>query len=81
MPARLSFQMRTMSAEAEPRMRDEDFGPDEEADAESYLEDNGGELMERLKELEVSHAPPPPLFFSHPALLFQHLAGLCRSCN
>lgn len=37
-------------------MCDEDFGSDEEgeeADVESYLEDNSSKLMDRLKELEV----------------------------
>lgn len=41
-------------------MCDEDFGSEEEADAESYLEDNSSDLMDRLRELEVSthtHAP------------------------
>lgn len=50
-------QMRTMSDETEQRMCDEDFGSDEEgeeADVESYLEDNSSELMDRLRELEVS---------------------------
>lgn len=50
------LQMRTMSDETEQRMCDEDFGSDEEgeeADVESYLEDNSSELMDRLKELEV----------------------------
>lgn len=38
-------------------MCDEDFGSDEEGeegDVESFLEDNSSELMDRLKELEVS---------------------------
>lgn len=48
------FQMRTMSDETEQRMCDEDFGSDEEGDVESYLEDNSSELMDRLRELEVS---------------------------
>lgn len=51
------FQMRTMSDEAEQRMCDEDFGSDEEGeegDVESYLEDNSSELVDRLRELEVS---------------------------
>lgn len=50
--------MRTMSNEAEQRTCDEDFGSEEEegeeGDVESYLEDNSSELMDRLKELEVS---------------------------
>lgn len=52
--------MRTMSDETEQRVCDEDFGSEEEADAESYLEDNSSDLMDRLRELEVSthtHAP------------------------
>ncbi|XP_035500419.2 nck-associated protein 5-like [Scophthalmus maximus] len=51
--------MRTMSDEAEQRMCDEDFGSDEEgeeADVESYLEDNSGELMDRLRELEAENS-------------------------
>lgn len=46
-----------MSDEMEQRMCDEDFGSDEEgeeADVESYLEDNSTELIDRLKELEAS---------------------------
>eukprot|EP00064_Thunnus_orientalis_P018179 superscaffoldBa00004098_g18271 len=46
-----------MSDETEQRMCDEDFGSDEEgeeADVESYLEDNSSELMDRLRELEAS---------------------------
>lgn len=37
-------------------MCDEDFGSEEEGDVESYLEDNSGDLMDRLRELEVSVA-------------------------
>ncbi|CAN9515230.1 unnamed protein product [Ophioblennius macclurei] len=51
--------MRAMSDEAEQRMCDEDFGSDEEgedADVESYLEDNSSELMDRLKELEAENS-------------------------
>ncbi|XP_061591110.1 nck-associated protein 5-like [Cololabis saira] len=51
--------MRTMSDEAEPRVCDEDFGSDEEgeeADVESYLEDNSSELMDRLRELEAENS-------------------------
>ncbi|KAM6925483.1 nck-associated protein 5-like [Xenentodon cancila] len=51
--------MRTMSDEAEQRMCDEDFGSDEEgeeADVESYLEDNSSELMDRLRELEAENS-------------------------
>ncbi|XP_061627722.1 nck-associated protein 5-like isoform X2 [Phyllopteryx taeniolatus] len=44
--------MRRMSDEAERRARDEDFCVDEEADAE----DNGGELADRLKELEAENS-------------------------
>lgn len=52
-----AFQMRTMSEEAELRMCDEDFGSEEEeGDVESYLEDNSSELMDRLRELEVTLA-------------------------
>lgn len=47
----LCFQMRTMS---EQRVCDEDFGSEEEGDVESFLEDNSGDLMDRLRELEVS---------------------------
>lgn len=61
--------MRTMSDEPEQRVCDEDFGSEEEADAdadadaESYLEDNSGDLMDRLRELEVStHTCAPPFF-------------------
>lgn len=43
-----------MSDETEQRVRGEDFGSEEEADAESYLEDNSSDLMDRLRELEVS---------------------------
>lgn len=50
----LRFQVRTMSDETEQRVCDEDFGSEEEADAESYLEDNSSDLMDRLRELEVS---------------------------
>ena len=45
-----------MSDVTEQRMCDEPFGSDEEgeeADVESYLEDNSSELMDRLRELEV----------------------------
>ena len=45
-----------MSDVTEQRMCDEPFGSDEEgeeADVESYLEDNSNELMDRLRELEV----------------------------
>ncbi|XP_034550862.1 nck-associated protein 5-like isoform X2 [Notolabrus celidotus] len=51
--------MRTMSDETEQRMCEEDFGTDEEgeeADVESYLEDNSSELMDRLKELEAENS-------------------------
>nr|XP_057906638.1 nck-associated protein 5-like isoform X2 [Doryrhamphus excisus] len=51
--------MRTMSDETQQRMCDEDFGSDEEgeeADVESYLEDNSSELMDRLKELEAENS-------------------------
>lgn len=51
--------MRTMSDETEQRMCEEDFGSDEEgeeADVESYLEDNSGELMDRLRELEAENS-------------------------
>ncbi|XP_077576743.1 nck-associated protein 5-like isoform X2 [Stigmatopora nigra] len=48
--------MRTMSDEAEQRARDEDFCSDEEADVESYLEDNSGDLVDRLKELEAENS-------------------------
>ncbi|XP_077369350.1 nck-associated protein 5-like [Festucalex cinctus] len=51
--------MRSMSDEAEQRMCDEDFCSDEEgeeADVESYLEDNSSELMDRLKELEAENS-------------------------
>lgn len=51
------LQMRTMSDETEQRTCDVDFGSDEEgeeADVESYLEDNSSELVDRLRELEVS---------------------------
>ncbi|CAK6973318.1 nck-associated protein 5-like [Scomber scombrus] len=51
--------MKTMSDEAEQRMCDEDFGSDEEgeeADVESYLEDNSSELMDRLRELEAENS-------------------------
>lgn len=46
--------MRTMSDETVQRVCDEDFGSEEEGDVESYLEDNSGDLMDRLRELEVS---------------------------
>uniref|UniRef100_A0A667YJV2 NCK-associated protein 5-like n=1 Tax=Myripristis murdjan TaxID=586833 RepID=A0A667YJV2_9TELE len=48
-----------MSDETEQRMCDEDFGSDEEgeeADVESYLEDNSSELMDRLRELEAENS-------------------------
>ncbi|XP_069382877.1 nck-associated protein 5-like isoform X2 [Paralichthys olivaceus] len=51
--------MRTMSDETEQRMCDEDFGSDEEgeeADVESYLEDNSSELVDRLRELEAENS-------------------------
>ncbi|XP_054869178.1 nck-associated protein 5-like [Amphiprion ocellaris] len=51
--------MRTMSDETEQRMCDEEFGSDEEgeeADVESYLEDNSSELMDRLRELEAENS-------------------------
>ncbi|XP_054627441.1 nck-associated protein 5-like isoform X2 [Dunckerocampus dactyliophorus] len=51
--------MRTMSDETQQRMCDEDFCSDEEgeeADVESYLEDNSSELMDRLKELEAENS-------------------------
>lgn len=51
--------MRTMSDETEQRMCEEDFGSDEEgeeADVESYLEDNSSELMDRLRELEAENS-------------------------
>ncbi|TNM86570.1 hypothetical protein fugu_006800 [Takifugu bimaculatus] len=48
--------MRTMSDETEQRMCDEDFGSEEEADAESYLEDNSSDLMDRLRELEAENS-------------------------
>uniref|UniRef100_A0A8C6S890 NCK-associated protein 5-like n=1 Tax=Neogobius melanostomus TaxID=47308 RepID=A0A8C6S890_9GOBI len=46
-----------MSDAAEQRVCEEDFGSEEgeEADVESYLEDNSSELMDRLRELEVPH--------------------------
>lgn len=49
------FMMRTMSDETEPRMCDENLESDE-GDVEDYLEEeeNSGELMDRLRELEVS---------------------------
>lgn len=50
----LYFQMRTMSDETEQQVCDEDFGSEEEGDVESYLEDNSSDLMDRLRELEVS---------------------------
>lgn len=46
--------MRAMADETGQRGRDEDFGSEEEGDVESYLEDNSGDLMDRLRELEVS---------------------------
>uniref|UniRef100_A0A3Q1G487 NCK-associated protein 5-like n=1 Tax=Acanthochromis polyacanthus TaxID=80966 RepID=A0A3Q1G487_9TELE len=48
-----------MSDETEQRMCDEEFGSDEEgeeADVESYLEDNSSELMDRLRELEAENS-------------------------
>lgn len=54
--------MRTMSDETEHRTCDGDFGSDEEGeegDVESYLEDNSSELMDRLRELEVSQLTCP----------------------
>ncbi|CAG6021948.1 unnamed protein product [Menidia menidia] len=48
-----------MSDETEQRMCDEDFGSDEEgeeADVESYLEENSSELMDRLRELEAENS-------------------------
>ncbi|XP_077427782.1 nck-associated protein 5-like [Vanacampus margaritifer] len=51
--------MRSMSDQVEQRMCDEDFCSDEEgeeADVESYLEDNSSELMDRLKELEAENS-------------------------
>uniref|UniRef100_A0A672HZM0 NCK-associated protein 5-like n=1 Tax=Salarias fasciatus TaxID=181472 RepID=A0A672HZM0_SALFA len=51
--------MKAMSDETEQRMCDEDFGSDEEgedADVESYLEDNSSELMDRLRELEAENS-------------------------
>uniref|UniRef100_UPI0037E7F7F5 nck-associated protein 5-like isoform X1 n=2 Tax=Semicossyphus pulcher TaxID=241346 RepID=UPI0037E7F7F5 len=53
------YTMRTMSDETEQRMCEEGFGSDEEgeeADVESYLEDNSSELMDRLKELEAENS-------------------------
>ncbi|CAF94303.1 unnamed protein product [Tetraodon nigroviridis] len=48
--------MRTMSDETEQRVCDEDFGSEEEGDVESYLEDNSGDLMDRLRELEAENS-------------------------
>lgn len=51
--------MRTMSGETETKPSEEDFGTDdegEEADVESYLEDNSSELMDRLRELEAENS-------------------------
>uniref|UniRef100_A0A3Q3NGA5 NCK-associated protein 5-like n=1 Tax=Labrus bergylta TaxID=56723 RepID=A0A3Q3NGA5_9LABR len=48
-----------MSDETEQRMCEEDFGTDEEgeeADVESYLEDNSSELVDRLRELEAENS-------------------------
>ncbi|CAL8366911.1 unnamed protein product [Lota lota] len=48
-----------MSDGTEQRMCDENFGSDEEgeeADIESYLEDNSSELMDRLRELEAENS-------------------------
>ncbi|CAL8326162.1 unnamed protein product [Merluccius merluccius] len=48
-----------MSDVTEQRMCDENFGSDEEgeeADVESYLEDNSSELMDRLRELEAENS-------------------------
>lgn len=50
--------MRVMSDAAEQRVCEEDFGSEEgeEADVESYLEDNSSELMDRLRELEAENS-------------------------
>ncbi|XP_034027895.1 nck-associated protein 5-like isoform X2 [Thalassophryne amazonica] len=51
--------MITMSDEMEQRTCNEEFGSDEEgeeADVESYLEDNSSELMDRLRELEAENS-------------------------
>ncbi|KAF6715120.1 Nck-associated protein 5-like [Oryzias melastigma] len=51
--------MRTMSDETEQRTCDVDYGSDEEgeeADVESYLEDNSSELVDRLRELEAENS-------------------------
>ncbi|KAM8831014.1 nck-associated protein 5-like isoform 1-T2 [Synchiropus picturatus] len=51
--------MKNMADEMEQRMCDEDFGSTEdgeEADQESYLDDNSSELMDRLKELEAENS-------------------------
>lgn len=50
--------MRGMSDAAEQRVCEEDFGSEEgeEADVESYLEDNSSELMDRLRELEAENS-------------------------
>lgn len=73
--------MRAMSEETELRMCDEDFGSEEEeGDAESYLEDNSSELMDRLRELEVatgflhSTGPSFPVHLHHN----QAAVSLCR---
>lgn len=74
--------MRTMSEETELRMCDEDFGSEEEeGDAESYLEENSSELMDRLRELEVtrgflhSTATSSPVHHLHPN---RAALSLCR---
>lgn len=45
-------------ADSEQRVCEEDFGSEEgeEADVESYLEDNSSELMDRLRELEAENS-------------------------
>ncbi|KAK7909613.1 hypothetical protein WMY93_014297 [Mugilogobius chulae] len=50
--------MRAMSDALEQRVSEEAFGSDEgeEADVESYLEDNSSELMDRLRELEAENS-------------------------
>lgn len=47
-----------MSDAAEQRVCEDDFGSEEgeEADVESYLEDNSSELMDRLRELEAENS-------------------------
>ncbi|XP_051910231.1 nck-associated protein 5-like isoform X1 [Hippocampus zosterae] len=49
-------EMTSMAAEAQRRGSGRDFGPDDEADAESYMEDSGGELAVRLRELEAENS-------------------------